>query len=108
MFRRFFLAWRILQGFPFDNKWEIEWNEADQQWLRGALSSHTGNKLHKLLQNEVASTAIWAVGRTDSVRSCGYASGVAYIVGMIEAMLPQPQQNVPAEDYEIETSMLDQ
>jgi hypothetical protein len=108
MFRRFLLAWRILKGFPFDNQWEIDWNDGDRQWLRGALSTHTGNKLHKLLQNEVGSTAVWAVGRNDSVRACGYAAGVAYIVGLIEAMLPQEQQNLPAENYEIETSMLDQ
>jgi len=108
MFRRFRLAWAILKGFPFDNNWEIDWNDGDRQWLGGAFSTHTGNKLHKLLQNEVASTAIWAVGRQDSKRSCGYAAGVAYIVGLLESMLPQKQQNLPAEDYEIETSMLDQ
>jgi hypothetical protein len=108
MFRRFLLAWRLSRGFPFDNNWEVDWNDGDREWLRGALSTHTGNKLHKLLQNEVGSTAVWAVGRKDSKRSCGYAAGVAYIVGLIEAMLPQKQQNLAAEDYEIETSMLDQ
>src|SRR4030095_1112633 len=108
MFRLFLLAWQISKSFPFDNEWEVDWNDSDRQWLAGALSTHTGSKLHKLLQNEVGNTAIWAVNRTDSVRSCGYAAGVAYIVGMIEAMLPQKQQNLPAEDYEIETSMLDQ
>jgi len=108
VFQRFLLAWRIARGFPFDNKWEIEWNEGDRSWLRSALSTHTGAKLHKLLQNEVGSTAIWAVGRNDSIRACGYAAGVAYVVGLIEGMLPQKDQIVPADDYEIENSMLDQ
>jgi len=108
MFRRFRLAWAILKGFPFDNQWELDWNDSDRQWLAGAFSTHTGSKLHKLLQNEVGSTAIWAVNQNDSARSCGYAAGAAYIVGMIELMLPQKEQNLPAEDYEIETSMLDQ
>jgi hypothetical protein len=108
MFRRFLLAWRIAKGLPFDSDWEVDWNDGDRDWLRSALSTYTGSKLHKLLQNEVGSTAVWAVGRTDSKRSCGYAAGVAYIVGLIEAMLPQKQQNLPDEDYDIETSMLDQ
>jgi hypothetical protein len=108
MFRRFLLAWRISQGFPFDNEWQVDWNDSDRQWLNGAFSTHTGSKLHKLLQNEVGSTAVWAVSQTNSKRCCGYAAGVAYIVGLIEAMLPQKEQNLPAEDYEIETSMLDQ
>lgn len=108
MLRRFLLAWRIARGFPFDNGWEIDWNQGDREWLRGVLSTHSGSKLHKLLQNQVASTAIWAVDRNDSVRSCGYAAGVAYIVGVIEAMLPEKPQQLTAEDYEIETSMLDQ
>src|SRR4030095_10137538 len=108
MFRRFLLAWRISQRMPFDKGWEIDWHQSDREWLRGALSTHSGSKLHKLLQNQVASTAIWAVDRNDSVRSCGYAAGVAYIVGVIEAMLPEKAPNLPVEDYEIETSMLDQ
>lgn len=108
MFRRLILAWKIARGFPHDNKWELDWQLSDRDWLRSALSTYSGNKLWNMLRQEVGSTAIWAVNRTDSVRSCGYAAGVAYIVGMIEACLPEKQKAEPRDEFDIETSMLDQ
>jgi hypothetical protein len=108
MLRRFLLAWRIARDLPFDRKWEVEWSKGDSEWLRSAFSTQTGSKFWKLLQHEVGASAVWAVNRIDSVRSCGYAAGVAYVIGMIEQCLPQKEKATPEEGYEIETSMLDQ
>lgn len=109
MIRRFLLAWRIARGFPFNNELELEWNSGDRGWLANVLSSERGKKLWNLLRNEVGSTAVWAVNQKDSVRSCGYAAGVAYIVGLIEACRPQKElPPLAEEDTYFENSMLDQ
>ncbi len=108
MIRRFLLAWKIAGGFPSDSRWDWdEWTESDREWLRSILSSLSGRKFHRLLNNEVAEAAIWAVNRNDSVRSCGYAAGVAYLVGLIEAAMPE-KKDEPVEEYDENLSMLDQ
>jgi hypothetical protein len=108
MIRRFLLAWSIARGFPNDSRWTWElWDQTDREWLRSVFSTPSGRKFHRLLDNEVAEAAIWAVNRKDSVRSCGYAAGVAYLVGLIEAARPQTKDE-GVEEYDENLSMLDQ
>ena len=102
------LAFRVLFGRAFaveiptyDKDWSIDWTESDEQWFDHISRSVPGAKIFKMLRQEVANVAIWAVNAKDSVRCCGYAAGAAYVVDLLENCLPEPEDKpVPLTEEE--------
>jgi hypothetical protein len=98
LFRRFLLAWRIAREIPYNKDLLLSWDDSDRQWLLSISQSRSGRKLFAELHNQIGETAVWATTRNDSVRSCGYAAGVAYLVNLIDACLPQKDKPALEEE----------
>ncbi len=99
MLKRFLLAWRIAREIPYNKDLVLEWDDADRQWLLSVSQHRSGRKLFAELHNQIGETAVWATNRKDSVRSAGFAAGVAYLVNLIDACFPGQEEPIP-EDQE--------